>query len=249
MLIAQGLLTAALLFPVATRSRREWLIQRWSAHLLQVLNITVTLHGSFPGYEIHNVMFVSNHITWIDIWALNQVRPVRYIAKAEIRRWPLVGWLAKQGGTLFIERGRRQETGRIGRIATQALLKGHCLCIFPEGTTTDGTHLRPFKTSLLQPAINAGTLLWPLAIHYPLPNGDTNTAIAYWADVTMMQSLREVLKQRQIKVELRFGTPLSTKGQDRRTLARQTKEIIAALLNLAPRMAPETAGDPRDAAH
>ena len=194
-------------------------------------------------------MFVSNHITWLDIWALNGVRPLRFIAKSEIRNWPLVGWLAEQGGTLFIERGKRQDTGRITRASTQALRDGDCLCIFPEGTTTDGTEVRQFKTSLLQPSIDAGAMLWPLSIHYPLPNGEANTAIAYWADVTMMQSLKEVLKQRQIRVELSFGTPLSTTGQDRRSLARKSREVIVSLLNLPPRMAPETAGDPQDAAH
>lgn len=247
--IAQGLITAALVFPLANRDWRERLIQNWSAGLLKVLNVAVVVHGQVPDHRVRSAMFVSNHITWMDIWALNGVRPMRFIAKQEIRTWPLVGWLAKQGGTLFIERTRRQDTGRITRTATQALRDGDCLCIFPEGTTTDGTEVRQFKTSLLQPPINAGAMLWPLSIHYPLPNGGINTAIAYWADVTMMQSLKEVLKQHQIKVELRFGTPLSTKGQDRRTLARQSREIIVALLDHPPHKVPEKPGGLQAASH
>jgi 1-acyl-sn-glycerol-3-phosphate acyltransferase len=247
--ILQGLLIAALGFPFANRDRRERLIQRWSVQLLEVLNVSVALDGQIPDSKTQRIMFVANHITWLDIWAINSVRPMRFIAKQEIRTWPLVGWLTQKGGTLFIERKRRQDTGRITRAATQALRDGDCLCIFPEGTTTDGTEVRQFKTSLLQPSIDAGAMLWPLSIRYPLPGGEINTAIAYWADVTMMQSLKEVLKQRQIKVKLRFGTPLSTTGQDRRTLAQQSREVIVALLSLPPRKGPETHGDLRDVAH
>lgn len=242
--IAQGLFTAALVFPPATQSRRQWLTRRWSVQLLEILNVEVRVYGTPPGRELDAVMFVANHISWLDIYALNTVKPARFIAKSEVRAWPLVGWLAEKTGTLFIERGRRHDTGRIATIATQALREGHCLCFFPEGTTTDGTTMLPFKTSLLQPAINAGAHLWPLAIRYPLPDGGANTAIAYWGDVTMMQSVRAVLKQHQPVIELHFSPPLPSIGRERRALAEEARQLIAALLNLPPRTTPGIPGGP-----
>lgn len=248
LLIAQGLLTAALVFPVITPATRDRLAQSWSIRLLDVLNISVKVSGTIPNHAIWCAMFVANHISWIDIWALYGVHPMHFIGKSEIRAWPLVGWLAEKSGTLFIERGRRRDIVRVAQAATQALRNGDCLGFFPEGTTTDGTDLLPFKTSLLQSAIDTGAVLWPLAIRYPLADGSPNTAIAYWADVTMMQSLRKVLKQRQPVIELHFCPPLPTVGRERRELAHEVRQIISTLLNLQPRTAPGTAGGLPDAA-
>jgi len=247
LLIAQGLLTAALVFPLITPATRGRLAQRWSVRLLEVLNINVKVCGAIPNHAVQRTMFIANHISWIDIWALYGVHPMHFIGKAEIRAWPLVGWLAEKGGTLFIERSRRRDIVRVAQAATQALRNGDCLGFFPEGTTTDGTDLLPFKTSLLQSAIDTGAVLWPLAIRYPLPDGSPNTAIAYWADITMMQSLREVLKQRQPVIELHFCPPLPTAGRERRELAQEVRQIISALLNLPPRTAPGIADGLPDA--
>lgn len=238
--VVQGLLTAALVFPAIDGDQREWLKRRWSVQLLEILNVFVQVYGTPPGKEVRGAMFVANHISWLDIYALNTVKPMRFIAKSEVRSWPLVGWLAEKTGTLFIERSRRHDTGRVATMATQALRSGSCLCFFPEGTTTDGTVLLPFKTSLLQPAINAGAHLWPLAIRYPLANGGINTAIAYWGEVTMKQSVAEILKQQRIQVALHFLPPLATAGQERRALAHEVRQSIAALLNLPPHAALET---------
>ncbi len=112
---------------------------------------------------------MGNHVSWIDIHALNSVRAVRFVSKAEVREWPIFGWLAAKGNTLFIDRTKRHDTGRIVDIATNSLIAGDCLCYFPEGTTTDGTELKVFKGSLMQAAINAKKPIWPFAIRYPTP--------------------------------------------------------------------------------
>jgi 1-acyl-sn-glycerol-3-phosphate acyltransferase len=238
--VVQGLLTAALVFPAIKVEQREQLKQRWSVQLLEILNVIVRVSGALPPEKVRGALFVANHISWLDIYALNTVKPMRFIAKSEVRAWPLVGWLAEKTGTLFIERSRRHDTGRVATIATQALRSGSCLCFFPEGTTTDGTTLLPFKTSLLQPAIDAGVQIWPLSIRYPLADGGINTAIAYWGDVTMWQSVKEILKQQRILVELHFCTPLPAAGQVRRALADEARQAIAALLNLPAPAVPET---------
>ena len=227
-----GVCITALVLPRLGTERREQRIQRWCAKLLQILNARVTVLGAPPPAGTRATLFVANHISWIDIWALKATYPMRFVAKAEIRDWPLVGWLAAQTGTLFITRERRHDTGRVVRAVEQALREGGCLCLFPEGTTSDGTRLMPFKASLTQAAIAAHAQLWPLAIRYPAEGGRPNTAIAYHGDMTMAQSLRQVLEQKKIEIELQFASPMQASARERRELAAQARREIAALLNL-----------------
>lgn len=229
-----GSVIAVLILPHLADAPRERRIQAWCAQLLRIFNVHMKVSGDIPHSDTRNVLFVANHISWIDIWALKASCPMQLVAKAEIRAWPMVGWLAQQTGTLFIERERRHDTGRVVRDVKQALRQGGSLCFFPEGTTTDGTQLKPFKTSLMQAAIDAEARVWPLAIRYPGADGRPNTAIAYHGNMTMAQSLRAVLKQREILIELEFAAPIPAAGHDRRQLSRQARQAIAALLNLPP---------------
>lgn len=240
--LVQGMLTVSLVFPLATPTRRNHLKRNWSQQLLRILDIRLHVHGHTPREGTHGVLFVANHISWVDIFALNAVHPVHFIAKSDIRSWPLLGWLADKSGTLFIERARRQDTGRVARTATRALDDGHCLCFFPEGTTTDGSHMLPFKTGLLQPALDAEAVIWPVAICYPLETqGEKqgiNTAMAYWGDISMWQSLTAILAQRHAVAELHFGAPIRHWQQDRRTLAVHLREIISSLQHPQAHAAP-----------
>lgn len=246
--ILQGVMTAAFILPALDSGMRERRILQWSQRLLAILAIRVTVHGERPAANLRPSMFVANHVSWIDIWALKQLHPMHFIAKAEIRDWPVIGWLAHQVGTLFIERTRRHDTGRMVKLAQQALRKGECLCFFPEGTTTDGSQLLPFKPGLLQAAIIAGGDVIPLAIRYPHANGGINTAVAYHGEITMLQSFLTVLKQRETLVELHFAAPIPAAGMERRQLADQARRAIASLLGLAERTAPDTADGLPDAA-
>lgn len=229
-----------LILPHLPAEQREQRIRAWCGKLLAILNIRVVTHGQIPDSTTARTLFVSNHISWIDIWALKQLHSMHFVAKSEIRDWPVIGWLAERSGTIFIERNRRQDTGRVMSGVEQALRRKECLCFFPEGTTTDGTELKPFKSSLFQAAINADAAVWPLSIHYPDAAGGTNTAIAYAGETTMLQSLWAVLRQREIVVELHFAAPMQAHGQERRHLSHQARHAIASLLHPRPRKAPGT---------
>lgn len=230
-----------------TEQQRASCIQRWSAKFLEILNIRVVTHGNVPKAHTRQALLVANHISWIDIWAIKQLHPINFVAKSEVRGWPIIGWLAVQVGTLFIERARRHDTGRTAHAMEQGLRDGHCLCLFPEGTTTDGTELKPFKTGLLQAAINAGATVCPVAIRYPNLDGSINTAVAYDGDTTLLQSLLAVLKQPEIVVELHFAPPLPAAQQERRHLSHQARHAISSLLHLPKHTAPETHAGPPDA--
>ena len=233
--------------PRMARHHREACIRAWSAQFLDILNIRVVCHGNVPSMPPQRALIVANHISWIDIWAIKQAFPVNFVAKSEVRGWPVIGWLAQQVGTLFIERARRHDTGRTASSMEEGLRRNECLCLFPEGTTTDGTELKPFKTGLLQAAINTEATVWPVALRYPGTEGKVNTEVAYDGDTTLLESMQAVLKQREIIVELHFAEPIAAAGSERRHLSHQARHAISSLLHLPKHTAPETPAGPPDA--
>lgn len=231
--ILRGLLTAAIVLPWSSPHLRLALAREWSRSLLALLGIRLTIHGTPLNEANHNVMVVANHVSWLDIYLLNAARPVRFVSKAEVRNWPVLGWFAAKTGTLFLERGKRRDTARINQAITTALTHGDCVAFFPEGTTTDGTHLRPFLASLLQPAIDARAELRPVALRYLNSDSSINTRAAYFGDMTMLDSLRNILAQREIRAELQFLEPIACTNKTRKELARQAEVVISSALNLA----------------
>lgn len=247
--ILRGVLTAILVLPWGSPGLRMTLTREWSRSLLALLCVHLEVRGKPLDLASRNVLLVSNHVSWLDIYLLNTVRPVRFVSKAEVRSWPIVGWLAVFTGTLFLERGRRRDTARVNDAVTAALANGDCVAFFPEGTTTDGTHLKPFLSSLLQAAINAQSTLQPVALRYVRPDGGADIEPAYHGDMSMMDSLRNILARREIRAELLFLDPISSCGKQRRELAHQAELAISSVLYPAsPRTAAGTAGDPPGAA-
>ena len=112
------------------------------------------------------MLVVANHISWLDIFVLNAHHPVRFVAKAEIAKWPVVSRMIRGAGTVFIERERRRDTHRVNHQMAHVLANGDVVAIFPEGTTTYGTDVLPFKSSLLQPIVEAEGHVQPVAIRY-----------------------------------------------------------------------------------
>lgn len=227
-----GVVVAATILPGVSGIKRESIIRRWSQQFLDILNLKVIAKGHIPNADVHGTMFVANHISWLDIHALNSIRPVRFIAKSDIRAWPVIGWLVAQANTLFIDREKRQDASRMVNTVAESILAGDCLCYFPEGTTTDGTELRPFKGSLMQATIDTDTSIRPFSVRYPNPDGSINTAMAYHGETTLWQSLRMVLAQKQAVVELDFAAPIESAGHERRGLCLMARQAIAARLNL-----------------
>lgn len=248
--ILRGVLTAFLVLPWGSPALRMTLTREWSRSLLALLGVRLEIRGTPLDSASHNVLLVSNHVSWLDIYLLNAVRPLRFVSKAEVRSWPVVGWLAAFTGTLFLERGKRRDTARVNDAVSSALANGDCVAFFPEGTTTDGTHLKPFLSSLLQAAINAQSELRPVALRYVQPDGGIDMAAAYYGDMSMMDSLRNILARKEIRAEVIFLEPISSSAKHRRELAQQAEAAISSVLPLAsPRTKPGTAGDPPAAAH
>lgn len=228
-----GVIKAALLFPLVGRARRTELIRRWTVRVLAILNVRLSVGGEVPDVSAADVMFVANHISWLDIYLLDAVCPVRFVSKAEVRAWPVIGWLAVKIGTLFIERARRHDTARAGREVVEALRQGDCVALFPEGTTSNGTLLRPFHASLLQSAINSGARVWPVAIRYVHRDGTANLVPAYVDDMSFGTSLFRILNEPNMEAEITYLEPLPVQGRSRRELAALAEKAIANALSLA----------------
>lgn len=207
-----GVMTASAVFPWASQPLKLRLTKWWCGHLLVAFNMRVTAHGHVPppNQAITSTMVVANHISWVDIHALNSIVPLRFIAKSEIKNWPIIGYLARKANVLFINREKRQDAARIMQVTSRSLMDGDNLCLFPEGTTTDGTTMMPFKSSIIQAAIHAKATIHPVAIRYPNPNGSANIGVAYAGETTMKESMLQILSQKNPVVELHFLAPIHT---------------------------------------
>ncbi len=242
--VAYAVLLMAFLYPRYSKARKALSVKRWSLKLLEILNVRLTVKGDPPAAMPANSMLAANHVSWLDVFILYTQYYARFVAKAEMRKWPIIGWLCVKTGTLFIERERRRDTARTNQIINQALRGGECIAIFPEGTTSDGTNLQAFHTSLLEPAVMSQSTLYPVALRFCDRNGAVNTEVAYVDQTTLMGSLIKILAQQEIRAELIFAKPIPAQGKNRRELARAAEAVIASLLNLSVRSRkPGTPGD------
>ena len=194
-------------------------------------------------------MLVANHVSWLDIFLIQSVLPVRFVAKTETRSWPFVGWLSEKAGTLFIHQSRLRETHRINTLVADAMLAGDVFAFFPEGTTTDGSRLLKFHASLLAPALDAGATVQPVAIRYEREDGTLCTEAAFDGQRSLVDTVLGITSQRSIDAHLTFARPLESAGRRRRDVADDAREVIRRTLSLPDSSNPsETADDRRASA-
>jgi 1-acyl-sn-glycerol-3-phosphate acyltransferase len=217
-------------YPLMKPARRRLALQRWSHKLVRRLAARLTVHGEPPRDDGAAFMLISNHVSWLDIFVINAAVPTRFVAKSEVRGWPLIGWLCVKADTLFIERERPRDLARLDGVIVDALRDSAGLGVFLEGTTTDGSEVLPFHSSLLRPAQQANMQVHPVAIQYRRSDGSICTEAAFDGDKSVMDTLRLMLTQREIHVHVHFLPPVPTQGVHRKVLARQTREMIVGVL-------------------
>jgi 1-acyl-sn-glycerol-3-phosphate acyltransferase len=220
------------IYPFLTHLARLAMMQRWCSRVLAVLNLRVEAHGEPPLDRARPALLAANHVSWLDIFVINVMCPARFVAKSEIKSWPLMGLLCERAGTLFIERTRRRDTGRLNDIMRAALTAGDRVAVFPEGTTSDGRFMHHFHASLLQPAVTLGAPLYPTAVRYVQPDGSVNVDAAYCGDRSLLQSILLLVAQREVRAEVIFAPPIATAHRKRRDLAREAEQAIATALGL-----------------
>ena len=203
-------------------------VHRWAAGLLECMGVKLEIHGSAlqPG----PLMIVANHISWLDIPALHAVRFCRFVAKADLRRWPVVGQMADLAGTLFIERESRRDAMRVVHHMADSLRAGDVLAVFPEGTTGDGALVMPFHANLFQAAISADAPVQPLRIEYlDAASGKPSAAPNYVGDEHFLSSVWRTLGASSVLVRIHLGEPQPVDGRDRRLLAAQLHAAVCGL--------------------
>ncbi|MEQ1556749.1 MAG: lysophospholipid acyltransferase family protein [Gallionella sp.] len=231
-------LALAVSYPYLRLSFRQRILRVWSAQLLDIL--AVRIHCDTALSVTTQGLIVSNHISWLDVFVLSALVPMRFVAKSEVRAWPVFGWLCARAQTLFIERGNARAAARMNAQMAALLKCGECLAVFPEGTTTDGTQLAHFHASLLQPAIDADVPLHPFALRYETAEGQRSTVAAYIDDLSFGASLWQIWCSDTLRVRVHATAVIAEHRTDRRALAQTAQQGIAYALQQMEAAAPVT---------
>lgn len=201
--------------------------RRWSRALLAALGIAREVRWQGEPPDRRHGLVVANHISFVDIFAIDAVAPSDFVSKDDVRTWPLIGGMARRAGTVFIERGSRRAAHRTQETMLERLRAGHRVAIFPEGTTTYGDDLLPFHGALFQAAVDAAAPVHPVVVRYRDAHGQTSRRAAYVGDTTLAQSLAAILGASGLVVELEWLPALPAPHGDRRHLAHQAHQQIA----------------------
>ena len=223
-----GWWTITYAFPKLTPPQREECVQQWARKMLAILGIELRLSGAPPAHG--PMLLVANHISWLDILVMHAARHCRFVAKADVRRWPLIGTLATGAGTLYIERESRRDAMRVVHHMAESLRAGDILAVFPEGTTSDGRALLPFHANLLQAAISADAPVQPVALSFvDAASGEMSTAASYIGDDTLVGSLWRTVTAPSLAAVVVFGVPEGAQGRGRRAWAVALHDAVARL--------------------
>jgi 1-acyl-sn-glycerol-3-phosphate acyltransferase len=223
-----GLFTIVFLFPRLSQAQQQHEVQAWARGMLKVLGIGLQVRGE--PVEAGPVLMVCNHISWLDILVLHAGRYCRFVAKSDVRHWPLIGRLATGAGTLYIERASRRDAMRVVHHMADRLKAGDVLAVFPEGTTSDGVSLLPFHANLLQPAIAAQAPVQPVALRYvDAATGETALSPSYIGDDSLLGSLWRTTTGPRITAVVSYGSLQGNEGRDRRAWARALQEAVEGL--------------------
>jgi len=214
-------------FDASIASRR---FVSWSEGILRSLNVTTIVDGAVVRED--SVMLLANHLSWLDICVIGATTGARFVAKHELRDWPVIGDLAARFGSLFHMRGYCRDAWRVKEVLARALAMRERVAVFPEGTTTDGTVVGFFYPAMVQAAIDAGAWVQPVAIRYLRPDGSPNPAVPFLGDQSFAESLKLIVGEPQVIARLTFCAPIDTFGLERREVAALARSAVASVLGV-----------------
>lgn len=220
-----------LLIGIFTKAWRETMVQPLARNWFQLLHYVLGIKATHVGAPDEGpVLLASNHVSWMDVLVLGTRIGPNFVSKSEVASWPIMGWLARSGGTLFIERGRHDSAQKISDEITWRLKRGQQLLFFPEGTTTDGMDIRRFKQRLFKPALRVSARIQPVTICYVLQGAGWDP-VQYIDDVSFMQSIVGICRRRRTEVTIKWGSAFQADQGDARAVAQHAEdEVRNALL-------------------
>jgi 1-acyl-sn-glycerol-3-phosphate acyltransferase len=226
--LLHGMAVMALRFPTLDAAGRHARIGWWSAGLLRAMGLGLAVRGTpRPGATL----IVANHVSWLDIAAIHAAVPhARFVSKADVLRWPLLGWLIRGAGTLFIEREKKRDALRVVHAMAEALQRGETVAVFPEGTTGTGAEPLPFHANLLHAAITTATPVQPVVLRYADAADRFSAAVEFVGATTLVQSIWRVARARGLVVHVELLLAQGTAHADRRALAAHLREQVAEAL-------------------
>lgn len=229
--VLKGLWTLYTQFSRWNAAAQRQAVQDWSVRMLRILGVQLNPHGANP--LSGPVLLVANHLSWLDILVMNAVHPARFVSKADVLRWPLLGRLVAASGTLFIERERRRDALRVVHHMADRLAQGDALALFPEGTTGDGQTVLPFHANLFQSAVHAQVPVQPVALRYLQPGTQQpSQAPIYVGSTNLIQSVWRTLCAPGVVADVHFLPPEPAHGRDRRAWAQACRGQIAQALGV-----------------
>lgn len=207
----------------ARLARAAWL-HHCSARVLRIFRLKPSVTGQVP----ESGLLVSNHLSYLDILVYSAITPAVFVAKRDVKSWPVFGWFASLAGTVFVHRENRLLVGEATDEIEAALKDGALVVVFPEGTSSDGKTVLPFKSSLLAPAARQTHPLSAAAIQYELDDGDVGEEVCYWKDMTLVPHLVNLTSKRVVRATVRFA-PVRDASHDRKKLAEQLRAVVTRL--------------------
>jgi 1-acyl-sn-glycerol-3-phosphate acyltransferase len=204
-------------------ARAQWL-KFWSGQFLKILRVEARHDGNPPERGV----LACNHLSYLDILVLGSMHPFVFVSKSEVASWPVVGPVTGFAGTLYLDRRQKSDVVRLGKEMAGIVEAGVVVVLFLEGTSSDGSAVLPFRSSLLAPAVEHR---WPATggwIHYSLRDGSVANEVCYWQDMTFGTHFLNLLTKRRVEAHVSFGKPLIG-VPDRKKLAVALYSQVSAL--------------------
>ena len=227
--VVRGLWIIRTRFERQSPEQAEATVAQWSRDMLRIMGVQLEVRGQAPAAG--PCLVVANHISWLDILVINAAQPVRFVSKADVLRWPLLGSLVAGAGTLFIERESRRDALRMVQLMAERLQAGDRVAVFPEGTTGDGRGLLPFHPNLLQSAIAADAPIVPVALRYVKANSqERHDAPVFVGSTTLVASIWTTLRARGLTAVVHYNQVQTAEGRDRRAWAQDLHSTLSRVL-------------------
>jgi 1-acyl-sn-glycerol-3-phosphate acyltransferase len=218
-------------FARLTPAQTQVLVREWSRQMLHIMGVALVVRGTPPTQG--PALLVANHVSWLDILVMNAAQPARFVSKADVKRWPVLGALITGAGTLYIERESRRDAMRVVHHMAERLQAHDTLAVFPEGPTGDGRAMLPFHANVFQPAIAAQAPGVPVALRFvDGASGQRSDAPVFIGDTTLIASIWTTLRASNLQAVVVYGEPQTHLGRDRRTWAQDLRTEVQRLLDL-----------------